>query len=142
MTQSTESAQLLIESCLVGLGEVAQLSRAIRASVDNDETDSLEPLFAQRGKKIEKITELEIRLGKMISNKRGIINNSELKEYKQKRESLFHDIQEIDRQVNLLITASKEAVLTEMKELYRGRKMNDGYLTVPAYSSAFIDTKE
>ena len=142
MTQSTESAQLLIESCLDGLGEIAQLSRDIRTSVDNDETESLEPLFAQRSIEIEKITGLEVKLGKMLNNKNKIINNPEIKDYKQKRESLFHDIQEIDRQVNLLITASKEAVLTEMKELYRGRKMNDGYLTIPAYSSAFIDTKE
>ena len=142
MTQSTESAQLLIESCLDGLGEIAQLSRDIRTSVDNDETESLEPLFAQRSIEIEKITGLEVKLGKMLNNKHKIINNPEIKDYKQKRESLFHDIQEIDRQVNLLITASKEAVLTEMKELYRGRKMNDGYLTIPAYSSAFIDTKE
>ena len=142
MTQSTESAQILIESCLDGLGEIAQLSRDIRTSVDNDETESLEPLFAQRSIEIEKITGLEVKLGKMLNSKHKVINNPEIKDYKQKRESLFHDIQEIDRQVNLLITASKEAVLTEMKELYRGRKMNDGYLTIPAYSSAFIDTKE
>ena len=142
MTQSTESAQILIESCLDGLGEIAQLSRDIRTSVDNDETELLEPLLAQRSKEIEKITGLEVKLGKMLSNKHKIINNPEIKDYKQKRESLFHDIQEIDRQVNLLITASKETVLSEMKELYRGRKMNDGYLTIPAYSSAFIDTKE
>ncbi|MCH7781703.1 hypothetical protein IID62_01415 [candidate division KSB1 bacterium] len=142
MTQSTESAQLLIESCLDGLGEIAQLSRDIRTSVDNDETESLEPLFAQRSIEIEKITGLEVKLGKMLNSKHKVINNPEIKDYKQKRESLFHDIQEIDRQVNLLITASKETVLSEMKELYRGRKMNDGYLTIPAYSSAFIDTKE
>lgn len=142
MTQSTESAQILIESCLDGLGEIAQLSRDIRTSVDNDETESLEPLFAQRSIEIEKITGLEVKLGKMLNSKHKVINNPEIKDYKQKRESLFHDIQEIDRQVNLLITASKETVLSEMKELYRGRKMNDGYLTIPAYSSAFIDTKE
>lgn len=142
MTQSSESAQVLIESCLDGLGEVAQLSRDIRTSIGNDKTESIESLFEKRGKEIEKITGLEVKLGQLINNKQEIINNSELKEYKQKRESLFHDIQDIDRQVILLVTTSKEAVLAEMKELYRGRKMNDGYLTVPSYSSAFIDTKE
>jgi len=142
MTQSTESAELLIESCLEGFGEVAQLSRDIRTSIDGDEAKSLEPLLEKRGKEIDRITGLEDKLGRILKNKNKSFKRTELKKYRQKRESLINIIQEIDKQVTLLITASKEAVLAEMKELYRGRKMNDGYLTVPAYSSAFIDTKE
>jgi len=142
MTQSPESAELLIESCLEGFGEVVQLSHDIRTTIDGDEAESLEPLLKKRGKEIERITDLEVKLGQILNKKKNSFNNSELNNYKQQRESFIQNIQEVDRQVNLLITASKEAVLTEMKELYRGRKMNDGYLTIPAYSSAFIDTKE
>lgn len=142
MTQSAESAELLIESCLEGFGEVAQLSLDIRTSIDGDEEESLQPLFEKRGKEIDRITGLEIKLESILNKKNNNYNRSELKKYRQKRETFIHNIQEIDRQVNLMITASKEAVLAEMKELYRGRKMNDGYLTMPAYSSAFIDTKE
>ena len=142
MTSSTKSAQLLIEGCLNGLGEVAQISRDIRTSVDKDDSGLLDSLFEKRGREIEKITGMEVKLGQLYNDNHTINSISELKKYMQKRNSLFHDIQEIDRQVNLLISASKDAVLAEMKELYRGRKMNDGYLTIPAYSSAFIDTIE
>lgn len=142
MSVLEKSANSIIKECLEHLSAILNLSRAISRSLENDTTDTVDSLFEKRGIEMQTIADLERELGQLIASDPQSITNSEIDQYKNEREKLFLNIQKIDRQLNGAIVASKEAVLSEMKELYRGRKMNDGYLNVSAYPSAFIDTKE
>ncbi len=66
----------------------------------------------------------------------------EIEQYQLKRGELVSNIIDIDKKASFILTASKVSVLSEMKELYQGKKMNDGYLNPQQFVSTFIDTKE
>jgi len=142
MLTETSFAATLIERCLQHLEEVVRLSHDIADAVDTDEFEKIESLFEARGEKIKKLTESEAEIERRLNGKHERFINNELTEYKQKRDILFADIQEIDKQVNKTILESRDAVLSEMKELYRGKKMNEGYLNPSVIPSGFIDIIE
>ena len=142
MRSPADSTILLIDRCLERLEEVVLLSHAITDSLEADEIDNIESLFETRGKEIEKISALETELERAFNSIPERANHKELTDYKLKRDSLFHDIQALDERVNQTIVTSKEAVLTEIRELYRGKKMNARYFNASSFSSAFIDLKE
>jgi len=142
MLMETSFVTTIIEQCLQHLEEVVRLSHDVAAAVEADEFDEIEPLFEARGEKIKKLTESEAEFERRLNGKPPQFICTELNEYKQKRDKLFTDIQEIDKQVNKTIIESRDAVLSEMKELYRGKKMNEGYLNPSALAFGFIDIKE
>lgn len=142
MLTETSSAATLIDQCLQHLEEIVRLSRDIADAVDTDEFEKIESLFEARGEKIKKLTESEAEIERRLNGKPPQFIHTELTEYKQKRDILFADIQEIDKQINKTILESRDAVLSEMKELYRGKKMNEGYLNPSVIPSGFIDIKE
>lgn len=142
MTAETSSATALIEQCLRLLEDVVRLSHSVASAVEADEFEEIEHLFKSRGEKIKKLAETEAEIERRLDDLDPQSVHIELTEYKQKRDRLFTDIQEIDKRVNDTITESRDAVLSEMKELYRGKKMNEGYLNPSIPASGFIDIKE
>lgn len=58
-----------------------------------------------------------------------MVSSQELERYNSKHGSLIRDIVDVDAQASQILTISKDSVLEEMKELYRGKKMNGGYLS-------------
>ncbi len=124
------------------LDEVVRLSQSISSLIETEEYSKLESLFASRGQEIAVLSELEKALGRLLNDSPDMVSSQELERYNTKRGSLIRDIMDVDAQASHILTTSKDSVLEEMKELYRGRKMNEGYLNPKKIVDSFIDTKE
>ena len=142
MVTENASVQHLMHRCLSHFEEVVRLSGVIADLIAASDIERVESLLTSRGKEIEALAELEHELGRIQGETSAGLDSNEIALFKEKRDKLFRDIQGIDKQVNQSIIASKEAVLTEMKELYRGKRMNDRYVNASTFASGFIDIKE
>jgi len=142
MAANFTSEKPILARCLDHLNEVFRISNDISDLMDTEEYSKMESLFTNRGQEIAILSELEQALSRLLLDSPDSIASHEIEQYKLKRKKLVYNIIDIDKKASFILTASKESVLSEMKELYQGKKMNDGYLNPQQFISTFIDTKE
>ena len=131
----------LIDSCMQYVEEIAQISREIAAAISENKLENVESLIQSRGKAIDSIISLETQL-QQIPEINDPSYKPDIDRYGEKRTALSQIIQNIEQQIITSITESQESVLSEIKALYRGRKMNDGYFNPKTPPPTFLDIKE
>ncbi len=143
-SESEQSGRLrrLIGKCSSCLEEMHEITLSIADSVNSDKLDSIESLYTKRGAKIKLLTESEQDLKSMLTAVRPDETEPVLRDYVEKRDTLFKEILSSDQNMNRSIRSKRETILNEIKNLNRGKRMRKEYINRSTLGTAFIDIKE
>ncbi|MFC1477715.1 flagellar protein FliT [candidate division KSB1 bacterium] len=132
----------IIKTCVEQLHEIHTLTLQIAESAQSDHLDSIETIFINRSEAVEKLHDIEQQLQKTISSDASRQLHQSIREYVSTREKLFAEILDQDKKIEKLLHTMREAVVKEMKNLNRGKHMNNEYINKSLLSSGFIDITE
>ncbi len=138
----SEIIRKLIDKCVRLLEEVYRITAVIDTAAKGDELSDIESLFNLRGEEIQNLNDCETSLTEFLENSPVGFDRKLIEDYGKKRLEIFNKIQSIDSDVDKLIRKLRDEILSEMKELYRGKKMQSGYLNSSTAQKGFIDIKE
>ena len=142
MKEKNPSEVTIFKKCLSLLENIEHVSQTIAAEIEKGDFKKIESLFHERGRDIEALASLEQQLEQTLHERTDTDTDIPLRTYVGRRNTLLEIIHSIDSRTSAGINESKNAVLSEIKELRRGKKMNKGYLDSATFSSGFIDVKE
>lgn len=132
----------LIDNCLISLNEIKKITKNLLNSLEDEDFDKIEVLFLTRGEELERLSEKEQRLDKELTARPDGADSGELKNYIYRRNEVIEHIRKRDKEIDKTIRLFRTEVLTEIKELNRGKKMHKRYIDTSAFASGFIDIKE
>ncbi|MCP4726110.1 MAG: hypothetical protein GY863_13790 [bacterium] len=132
----------LIDKCILLLEEVYRLTGVIDSAAKGDDLSDVESLFNMRGEEIKNLTDCESSLSEFLESSSEDFEKELIEGYSKKRLELFNKIQSIDSEIDKLIRRLRDEILVEMKELYKGKKMQSRYLNSSSAATGFIDIKE
>ncbi|MFC1564110.1 hypothetical protein ACFL6G_04195 [candidate division KSB1 bacterium] len=138
----TEIIRKLTDKCFVLLEEVYRLTSVIDSAAKGENFSEVESLFVKRGEEIQKLTDCENNLTSFLEQTEDDFDKTLIQNYSDKRIELFRKIQTVDSEIDKLIRKLRDEILVEMKELYKGRKMQKRYLNTNSAQAGFIDIKE
>ncbi len=137
-----EKAQLLLKSCRELLQKINDLTISVSKALIEEEIESVESIFLQRGEVIRKLSNDEQEIEKLLSVDKSILEDNGLKEHVETRNSLFKEIRSQNKELEGKIKTKRESILKELKHIEKGKKMHKGYINNTSFPSGFVDIKE
>jgi len=132
----------LIHRCMHHLQEIQKITNSVTHLIESDSFENIEPLFKSRGEELRQLAELEAELNRLLSENSGDMSVPDLNAYVSKRTGVIEHVQEQDRRIGTSMRSLRDVILSEIKELRRGKTMHNEYVNSATFASGFIDIKE
>jgi len=138
----SEEIKKLTSKCRELLQSILKISKEIEKLSKDDKLTGVEKLYIERGDIINTLLEKE----EFLNNNYGSGDNNqeshEIVDYMEYRDKNFKEIFSIDKITKNRLLEFRQNVMSELKQLHKGKKMQLGYLNNQKFNPGFIDFKE